>query len=74
MSRIKTRAEKIKSSYRLHDFKLQVAERAAQKDVDEFGYLAKKYVARDLSRTLLFSVVVVGLIVGAKVWFARMGW
>ncbi len=74
MARRKTREEKVKSSYRLQNFKLQVAERAAQRDVDEFGYLAKKYVAKDLSRTLLFSVIVVGLIVGAKVWFAQMGW
>ena len=74
MTRKKTRDEKVRSSYRLQNFKLQVAERAAQRDVDEFGYLAKKYVAKDLSRTLLFSVIVVGLIVGAKVWFAQMGW
>ena len=74
MTRKKTRDEKVKSSYRLQNFKLEVAERAAQRDVDEFGYLAKRYVAKDLSRTLLFSVIVVGLIVGAKVWFAKMGW
>lgn len=74
MARTKTREEKVRSSYRLQNFKLQVAERAAQRDVDEFGYLAKKYVQKDLTRTLIFSVIVVGIIVGAKIWFGKMGW
>ncbi len=69
MARKKTKEEKVRSSYRLQNFKLQVAERAEQRDIDEFGYLAKKYVTKDLLRTFVFSLIVVFLIVAAKIWF-----
>ena len=49
MSRQKTREEKIKSSYRLQNFSLKVAEKEAEKDRNEFGYLSSHYVVKDLT-------------------------
>ena len=67
MSKVrKTRAEKIESGYRLKNFKLAVGERTAIKDVSEFGYLSSEYILKDLSRTLLYTSIILGLLVWAK--------
>jgi hypothetical protein len=63
----KTREEKIQSGYRLQNFKLAAADRTAAKDVSEFGYLSSEYVVKDLMKTLLFTAVIVGLLVLAKI-------
>lgn len=62
MAKRKTREEKVKSTYRLQNFKLQVAEVEARKDVQEFGYLSKEYVRKDLTRTVAYSAVIVTLL------------
>lgn len=58
----KTRSEKIASGYRLQNFVLQAKERAAEKDKNEFGYLANEYVVKDLTKTLIYTIVVVALL------------
>ena len=70
MSRKKTREEKIQSGYRLKNFKLAASERMVAKDVSEFSYLSSEYVVKDLTKTLLYTIVIVGLLVLAK---ARLG-
>lgn len=67
MARKKTKAEKIESGYRLQNFKLSVAERTESKDATEFGYLSSKYVVKDLTRTVVFTAVIVILLVLAKI-------
>jgi len=67
MARKKTREEKIQSGYRLHNFKLAAADRTAVKDASEFGYLSSEYVVKDLMKTLVFTAVIVGLLVMAKI-------
>ena len=62
----KTLEEKIKTGYRLQDFRLQVTERIEKKDASEFGYLSSEFVVRDLTKTVVFSVVIVGLLLLAK--------
>lgn len=62
----KTREEKIKSQYRLQNFRLAAAERTEVKDANEFAYLSSEYVVKDLSRTFLFTLIVVGILVAAK--------
>lgn len=67
MSKVrKTREEKIQSGYRLKGFKLAAAERSLAKDVSEFSYLSSKYVIRDLSKTFVFTIVIIGLLIWAK--------
>ena len=66
MARQKTREEKIKSSYRLQNFKLHAAEKQQEKDSNEFGYLSSHYVVKDLTKTLVFSLVIIGLLLFAK--------
>ncbi|PIR98974.1 hypothetical protein COT87_01910 [Candidatus Collierbacteria bacterium CG10_big_fil_rev_8_21_14_0_10_44_9] len=66
MARTKTREEKIQSGYRLKNFKLAASERTSARDVSEFGYLSSKYIVKDLMKTLLYTVVIVGLLVLAK--------
>ncbi len=66
MARKKTRAEKIESGYRLKGFKLAASERTAVKDANEFGYLSSEYILKDLSRTLLYTAIILGLLVWAK--------
>ena len=66
MKQRKTRAEKIQSGYRLQNFKLAEAERMEVKDVSEFGYLSSEYVMKDLRKTVVFSLVIVGLLAVAK--------
>ena len=63
----KTRAEKIVSGYRLQNFKLAAADRTAVKDANEFGYLSSEYVIKDLMRTLVFTAMIIGLLVMAKI-------
>lgn len=65
MAREKTREEKIKSAYRLHDFRLAEGERQEVKDQTEFGYLDSSFVGKDLLKTVLVSVVMVAIIVFA---------
>ncbi len=66
MAKKKTREEKIKSAYRLQNFKLRVGEVQARRDVQEFGYLSKEYVRKDLTKTVIFSLVIVVLLIIAK--------
>jgi hypothetical protein len=62
----KTRDEKIKSQYRLANFSLQVKEAEVRRDKEEFSYLASEYVVRDLSKTILYTAVIVTLLVLAQ--------
>ena len=64
----KTKAQKIQSGYRLQNFRLAAAERTEVKDANEFAYLSSEYVVKDLSRTFLFTLIVVGILVAAKVF------
>ncbi len=66
MPRKKTREEKIQSGYRLKNFKLAVSERTAVKDASEFSYLSSEYVMKDLTKTLVYTALIVGLLVWAK--------
>lgn len=66
MARKKTRAEKIESGYRLENFRLAAADRTAARDADEFGYLSSEYVVKDLTKTLVYTAVMLGLLVWAK--------
>ena len=66
MSRQKTREEKIRSSYRLQNFSLKVAEKQVEKDRNEFGYLSSHYVVKDLTKTLVYSLVILTLLLVAK--------
>ncbi len=66
MARNKTKAEKIQSGYRLQNFKIAASERTAAKDASEFGYLSSEYVVKDLSKTFLFTAIIVALLVYAK--------
>ncbi len=66
MPRQKTREEKIKSAYRLQNFSLKVAEKQIEKDRNEFGYLSSHYVVKDLTKTLLYSLVVLTLLLLAR--------
>lgn len=67
MARKKTRAEKIETGYRLKNFKLAASERSAVKDASEFSYLSSEYVVKDLVKTLVFTAIIVGLLVLAKI-------
>jgi hypothetical protein len=66
MARKKTREEKIQSGYRLKNFRIAASERSAVKDANEFGYLSSEYVVKDLSKTLLYTAIILGLLVWAK--------
>ncbi len=66
MTKRKTRSEKIESGYRLKNFKLAVGERTVVKDASEFGYLSSEYIVKDLMKTLLYTAMIVGLLVLAK--------
>ena len=68
MSKVrKTREEKIQSGYRLKNFKLAATERRVVKDVSEFSYLSSKYVIKDLSKTFVYTMIIVGILIWAKV-------
>jgi hypothetical protein len=67
MTKRKTREEKIQSGYRLKNFKIAASERTTAKDVSEFGYLSSEYIVKDLMKTLLYTAVIVGLLVLAKI-------
>lgn len=62
----KTREEKVRSAYRLQNFKLDTAQVAQRKDREEFGYLSSSYVKQDLLKTLLYTLIIVGLLLFAK--------
>lgn len=66
MSRTKTREEKIKSAYRLQNFSLKVAEKQVEKDRNEFGYLSSHYVVKDLTKTLVYSLIILILLLVAR--------
>lgn len=66
MTKRKTREEKIQSGYRLRNFKLAASERTSVKDASEFGYLSSEYVVKDLTRTAIFTAVIVVLLILAK--------
>lgn len=66
MARKKTRAEKIESGYRLKNFKIAASERTAVKDANEFGYLSSEYVGKDLTKTFLYTAIIVALLMLAK--------
>lgn len=66
MARKKTRAEKIESGYRLKNFKIAASERTAVKDANEFGYLSSEYVVKDLTKTFLYTAIIVALLMLAK--------
>ena len=36
------------------------------KDASEFGYLSSEYIVKDLMKTLLYTAMIVGLLVLAK--------
>jgi len=67
MTKRKTRAEKIESGYRLQNFRMVASERTVAKDASEFGYLSSEYVVKDLIKTLVYTMVIVGLLVWAKI-------
>lgn len=67
MSKVrKTREEKIQSGYRLKNFKLTAADRTLAKDVSEFSYLSSEYVAKDLKKTFVFTILIIILLIVAK--------
>ena len=66
----KTKAQKIQSGYRLQNFRLAASERTEVKDANEFAYLSSEYVVKDLSRTFLFTLIVVGILILAK-WYLK---
>lgn len=66
MARQKTREEKIKSAYRLQNFSLKAAEKQAEKDRNEFEYLSSHYVVKDLTKTLVYSLVILTLLLVAR--------
>lgn len=66
MPRQKTREEKIKTAYRLQNFSLKVAAKQVEKDRNEFGYLSSHYVVKDLSKTLIYSLVILTLLLVAR--------
>lgn len=57
----RTREEKIKTSYRLKDFSLNVKEIREKRDFEGFGYLSSSFVKKDLIKTMVFSLVIVGI-------------
>jgi len=67
MARKKTREEKIQSGYRLQNFKLSASLRQEAKDANEFGYLSSEYVLKDLSKTVIYTFIIIGLLVLAKI-------
>lgn len=67
MSKRKTKEQKIQSGYRLKNFKLAATERSIAKDVSEFSYLSSKYVIKDLTKTFIFTMIIVGLLILAKI-------
>ena len=66
MTKHKTKAEKIASGYRLQNFKIDAKERVAVKDASEFGYLSSQFVLKDLSKTFLYTAIILGLLAFAK--------
>lgn len=57
----KTRDQKIKASYRLQDFSINVEDTRKKKEIQGFGYLGVEFVKRDLLKTVIFSIMIVGL-------------
>lgn len=66
MKRRKTKEEKIRSEYRLKNFRIAALERSGVKDADEFGYLSREYSVKDLSKTLLYTTIILGLLLWVK--------
>ncbi len=59
MARRKTRAEKIASTYRLKNFRLEGEGRRAR-GLD-FEYISAGYVKKDLTKTIVFSLMILVL-------------
>lgn len=57
----KTRAQKINSSYRLKDFSINVKEVRKRKEVEGFGYLSSEFVRKDLTKTVVLSLLIIGI-------------
>lgn len=66
----KTREEKIRSAYRLENFRLKAQEVRERKDVNEFEYLSSRYVRKDLLKTVILSAIMIGLLLLTK---SRLG-
>lgn len=66
MARKKTRAEKVESGYRLKNFQIAASERTMAKDASEFHYLSSEYVMKDLTKTLVYTAIIVALLMYAK--------
>ncbi len=66
MTKKKTRQEKIKSSYRLQNFRLETSEREETRDRNEFGYLSRDFVVKDLLKTAVYTVLILAILVLAK--------
>lgn len=62
----KTKEEKIKTSYRLQNFRIKEGEVQERKDVETFSYLDSKFVVKDLTKTAIVSMIIVGIIFVAK--------
>lgn len=66
MAKKKTKEEKIRSGYRLANWRLKADEQRQKRDTEEFGYLSKDYVRKDLTKTVVISIVIVGFLLLAK--------
>lgn len=66
MAKRKTREEKKKAAYRLQNFSLEVQGSQSKKDIQEFGYLAKEYIRQDLTKSVLYSVVIISILFAAR--------
>lgn len=65
----KTKEEKVKAAYRLQNFELKVEESKRRREQQDFGYLSKKYVKQDLVKTLVYTLIIVGLLIVAQRYF-----
>lgn len=66
MARNKTREEKIKTAYKLHDFRIAEENRQEVKDANTFAYLDARFVRGDLLKTVVVSTLMVVIILLAQ--------
>ena len=66
----RTKAEKVRSSYKLKDFRVrETRDFETKKDAREFGYLSREYVGGDLKRSVMFSLIIILIeVVIARYW------
>ena len=69
MAKKKTRKEKERIKYHLEGILLKQKEKMQERDREEFGYLEAKYIRKDLIKTVVYSLVILGLIFVAKRFF-----